>query len=173
MAICLPNNLADIYNIRGNLYSYLGNYEKAVANYNKYLELSSNSNAYYNLGITQYFLNMLDEATNNLECCIQSDLDNKFAYYHLAVINYALNQKEKVSQYFDTATRLEKLEDNPLYAEDEHGYYARGLAKYQIGNNIEGAFKDIKKAKEIATKHQYIEFVEKAGSLLSEIEAKK
>ena len=53
------------------------------------------------------------------------------------------------------------------HRKDEHGYYARELAKYQIGNDIEEAIKDIEKARYIAAKHQYREFEAKAIALLA------
>ncbi|GAB4527878.1 MAG: hypothetical protein Tsb0014_08900 [Pleurocapsa sp.] len=168
-AIELNPKLAEAYCNRGNILSYLGKTTEALEDFTKYIELSASANAYYNLAITQNFLNMQPEAMHNLDSCLQADPQHKFAYYYRANINYDFGQREEGLEDFKKAIKLEEKAENILHKDDEHGYYAKGLAKWRFNKDIEGAIQDLEIAAAISKKHQYKEFEKKVIVTLQEI----
>ena len=86
-----------------------------------------------------------------------------------ANIYYQQEDRDKAQADYQIATELEATASDANHKRDEHGYYARGLARYQIGADPKAAIKDLEIALEIATRHRYARFIEKTRSLIAEI----
>ena len=71
---------AEAYNERGNDYSNLGQYERAIEDYKKAIELNPNDDvAYYYRGIAYYFLNQYERALKDFDKALKINPNNTFA----------------------------------------------------------------------------------------------
>jgi serine/threonine protein kinase/Tfp pilus assembly protein PilF len=171
-AIQLNPKIDSIYFLRGLARSYFGNIQGALEDFSKQVELTPNANNFYNLGVTQYFLEMNAEAIASFSKVLE--LDSKFisAYYNRSNSYYESEQKEEALKDFDRALQLENQIENALQEEDEHGYYARGLAKHRMSDDTAGAIADLEKAAEIALRHKFTDFARRVSNRLKEIQSR-
>ena len=169
-ALKFNSQLEEVYSIRGFAYCYSGKETRAESDFAMKVRLDATANNYYNLGVTQLTIKMYPKALQSLNSCLQRDRQFKFAYYARANVYWALSDRERAKQDFQTAINLESTVKEKGHLEDEHGYYARGLAQYQIGDNSIQAIENLKVAQEVAAKHQYQVFENKICNLLEEIE---
>lgn len=168
-AIQLNPNIDNVYFLRGNALTYFGDVRGALEDFTKQVELIPNANNFYNLGVTQYFLGINSEAIASFSKVLELDSKVICAYYNRSNSYYELEQKEEALKDFDRALELENQSENALSEEDEHGYYARGLAKYRMSDDITGAIADLEKAAEIALKHKFTDFHQRVSDRLKEI----
>ena len=161
-ALQINSKFAEAYMVRGFAACYSGDLKQSLSDFTKQMKLEPTANGYYNLGSIQFILEKYSQAIDSFSSCLQVKPDFKFAYYARANIYYELNKREFALQDFQKATEIEAIVTDDKYRADEHSYYLRGLAKYSIDNNTEGAIQDLEKAREIAVKHQYNLLAEKA-----------
>ncbi len=122
---------------KGNAFFDHGQYEKAIENYNKVIELEpSNIKAYYNKGLAHQKLGLQDKAIKDFTKIIQLKSDYIQAYFERGNIYFdkGLN-KEAIEDYSKT------LEINP---DDVNSLFNRGLA-YKRMKNYKAAYQDFKK----------------------------
>ncbi|MBP1645877.1 MAG: tetratricopeptide repeat protein [Bacteroidetes bacterium] len=123
-----PNNIS-AYDERGNLYSYLKDYDKALLDYNKKIELAPNESIFYN---ERYFFNIFYEKYD--KALIDSnkliELKPNFRNYFNRAILYDCFLKD-----YDKAI----LDYNKLIELDPKAwdiYYKRGLAFQELAKII-------------------------------------
>jgi len=129
--------LTRAYFKKGNTFFDIGQYEKAIENYNKIIELEpSNIKAYYNRGLANQKLRLYDKAIKDFTRTIQLKSDYIQAYFERGNVYFdkGLN-KEAIEDYSKT------LETNP---DDVNSLFNRGLA-YKRMKNYKAAYQDFKK----------------------------
>lgn len=142
------------YIAAGNTYKQMGEPTSALLYYKEAMKLDpTNSDIYYNLGLTYFELNSEQSAKANLIKAINLDSDNTKAKNLLAFVNqkiitkaineaYSYYEKKEYVKAFET---LEKELKN--YPQNSQLYYYRGLI-YQAMNRNSAAISDFQKATE-------------------------
>lgn len=106
----LDPNYKDAYINRGfYVLEKTGDYQGAIRDYNKYLELSGdeeNAFALNNRGYARYKLNDLESAMEDIQKSIQIDPDNSFAYKNRALIYISLDNLNLACQDLEQANAL-------------------------------------------------------------------
>ena len=126
------------YNNRGNAYSHLNQYERAIQDYNKAIQLNPNlSKAYNNRGIAYKNLGQYERAIQDYNKAIQLNPNLAEAYYNRGIAYRHLKQYERAIQDYNKAIQL-----NPNLAE---AYYNRGVS-YALLGNFKQAIADATKA---------------------------
>ncbi len=168
---------ANSYYKQGLSHSDQGNYEIAIQNYNKAIELKPNFlDAYLKRGLAYHFMEKYNQAILNYNKAIELDSKNIIAYHYRAasfvfIGNYELQLKDfnKIIQlapddvlahagkghcYFQTKDYKLAIQEYTKVIElkPDQGlgyiYFYRGKSQYFLGNN-KSALKDINKAIEI------------------------
>ena len=141
---------------QGFNYSEKGEYEKAIVEYKKSLEIDPNSSAtHYNLGITYRRLGQFENAIDSYKKALQIDPRDEDAWVGLG------NAYSSLRKYQDALScYLKALEICP---DDALAYYNLGLCYYALGQN--------KKAKESLLKAK--ELYQKEGDKESPVELEK
>ena len=142
------------YIAAANTYKQMGEPTSALKYYKEAMKLDpTNSDIYYNLGLTYFELNSEQSAKANLIKAINLDSDNTKAKNLLAFVNqkiitkaineaYSYYEKKEYVKAFET---LEKELKN--YPQNSQLYYYRGLI-YQAMNRNSAAISDFQKATE-------------------------
>jgi tetratricopeptide (TPR) repeat protein len=137
-----------LYDLSFNLgYSQhnLGNYERAIRNNDKAIELDPKSvAAYNNRGVDYYSLEQYERAIQDYDKAIELDPEKATAYYNRAGVYYSLEQYERAIQDTDKAIELD-----PQFA---FAYAGRGRAYSSLGQ-YERAIQDFDKVDEIAPQY--------------------
>jgi tetratricopeptide (TPR) repeat protein len=129
-AINLNPNYTEAYGDRGASKANLGQYEGAIADYQKAEELGLKTSILYsNWGYAYYQLKQPDKAQTYLEKALEIDPNNGSAYRWRGDIKYDKNDNKGAEQDYTRA-----ISSNP----NASNYFARGLAFYYL--------KDYKKA---------------------------
>lgn len=129
------------YNVRGNVYTALGDYENALGDYSRSIEIQPFfPHAYYNRGRINSFLDRYDEALSDLQESIELD-PVSFGYRangNIGLIYHKLGEYDKA---------LEAFESSISYNKDEKAdvYYFRGET-YTALENYEAAIADYQAA---------------------------
>jgi len=172
LALELNHNLLESYSVRGFAHCYSGDDQNALFNFYRVSLIKSSATNLYNLAMTEFTQEMYADALKSCDRCLRLDDKFKFAYYARANIYHELKYPDLAQENYDRATELEDLTQDEEHLQDEHAYYARGLAKYQIGNDKTGAVEDLEQAREIAIRHRYQTLVDKAIALITSISDK-
>jgi len=134
-------NLIVAHNDRGNAYGKRGNYEKALEDFNKVIELNPNDpDAWYNRGLTYKHLGKLDAALRDYHRAISLKPDYAKAFNNRGTIYGRQARFQKAIEDFDQAIALAP--------EDAGAWFNRGLAWYSLGE-YERAIPDLEKAIEL------------------------
>lgn len=105
------------YNNRGNAYDNLKEYDKAIEDYDKAIELDPKFAYTYNgRGITYYKKGNYDKAKKDFDYAIKLDPDFSYAYGSLAEMYSYMDIKEEFYKYLEIALEkkyplLEAIED--------------------------------------------------------------
>ena len=100
-----------LLSLLGNVNSELGNYNEAIINFEKIIEIDPHfSEAYYNLGVVYKNFRKIDNAIKNYEKCIKIDPNNHQAYNNLGNI-----YKDKEKNGLAIEKYLQCLKLNPDY----------------------------------------------------------
>jgi len=141
-----PHNLitdvyVESYKERGDAYANLGQYQRAIEDYNQTIQLKpDNDQVYNNRGIAYYYLGQHQRAIEDYNQTIQLKPDNDQAYYNKGLAYIDLGQYRLAIDDFNKAISL-----NPIYT---RAYIMRGDAHLSQGNK-ELYCRDIKKACEL------------------------
>ncbi len=136
---------AGAYNNRGLAYSELKQYDRAIENYRKAIELNPKyAEAYSNRGLAYSELKQYDRAIEDYGKAIKLNPDLPEAYNNRGLAYYELKQYERAIENYGKA-----LELNP---DDAVAYNNRGLAYYEL-KQYERAIENYGKALELNPKY--------------------
>ena len=122
-----------------------GDFEGAIADYNKAIELNPKDvRAYYNRGVAKKTLKQYKEAIADYDKAIELNPEDAQAYYNRGNAKHHLKQYKEAIADYDKAIEL-----NPKYA---YVYSNRGFAYLELGKKEE-AIKDFNKAIELDPKY--------------------
>ncbi len=133
-----PNSIPLIYSNRGLEYRKLGDYPKALEDFN--LALSVNPSympTYIRRGLLYGVMERYDEAIADFDTAVKLRPDHAEAYYYRAIATFNLKRYQEVLEDLTRATALK-----PDFTD---AYYKRGLAHLTVGAYI-NAMDDFKKA---------------------------
>ena len=145
----MANKKADKHFSDGVIKSVEGNYQGALADFTKVIELEAdNAGAYYNRGLTTIYLTLYQSAITDYSKAIKMDIDIRYYFKNIESViskdkygdNVINKQYKKAIKDFDDAIKLQP--------EHAHSYYYRGGAYRFLGKEKQ-ATKDLKKAKEL------------------------
>lgn len=163
------------YNNRGSFFVNENNYEKALEDYNKAIELKPNyAQAYFNRGTLFMKLNKKQEALGDFSKAIELEPDFWKAFLNRGFLYLEENKNEEALIEFNTAIQLKPDFDEAFYNRGvvfsnlrqyeeaisdysraislktnfPEAYYNRGLAEYLSGKK-DAACKDLKKAEQL------------------------
>ena len=107
VVIPVPALTAKEYLLRGNDYDNLGQYEKAIKDYDEAIRLDpQRAVAYYNRGFTYDNLGQYEKAIQDYDEAIRLDPQDALAYYNRGVAYYQLGQQEQADRDFAKAQEL-------------------------------------------------------------------
>jgi len=130
-----------VFYTRGYAYAELKEFERAIEDFSKAIELDPNdAEAYYNRGLAYAKLGKYEQAIKDYDKAIELNPALADAYYNRGVAYVKLNKHEQAIEDFSKAIEL-----NPALAE---AYYNRGLTYAKL-NQYEQAIKDYDKAIEL------------------------
>lgn len=166
--------------ILGDAYQYKQNYDKAVSNYLKAIELGEKSeqpgilaNAYNGIGMTYFALNEIDKAEKFVLKAAEEKLEvNDYLYYSVIRSNLAVvyNRKEKYDKSNEILLSTKKV----LIEHDKQKYlpniYMTMGANFQTGkSNLDSARAYYQKAVDIGIRHNSLMEVKTGCLNLAEI----
>jgi tetratricopeptide (TPR) repeat protein len=132
---------AQFYLNRGDAYGQKGQYDQAISDFNKALEINPRyAKAYNNRGIAYEMKGQYDQAISDYNKALKIDPETAETYYNRGNAHYKKGQYDRAISDFNKA-----LEMNPRYAE---AYINRGTVYSRKGQNDE-AISDYSKAIEI------------------------
>ena len=136
--------LAVIYYNRGLAYARSNQYEEAINDFNKALELDPKyAGAYNNRGNVYHELKQYKKAIEDYNKALELNPNLTVTYSNRGITYCKLNKTEEAIEDYNAAIKL-----NSKYAK---AYYDRGNAYYEL-NNYKKAIKDFKKALELNPK---------------------
>jgi tetratricopeptide (TPR) repeat protein len=98
-----------IYVNRGSAYKNLKQYDKAINDYNKAIELNpADADAYYDRGIIYYYLKQYNKAINDYSKAIELKPNFAYAYNNRGFTYLWLGKCEKAKSDFDKAIEISK-----------------------------------------------------------------
>ncbi|MBW1840321.1 MAG: tetratricopeptide repeat protein [Deltaproteobacteria bacterium] len=107
LAVGLNPNDAVHYNNRGLTKRDLGQYEKAIEDYNRAIELDPKyALAYNNRGVANYELAQYEKAIKDYSQAIRIDPKYVDAYFNQALANYQLDEIDRMCNFFEKACEL-------------------------------------------------------------------
>ncbi|MCZ9886919.1 tetratricopeptide repeat protein [Brachyspira hyodysenteriae] len=116
------NILVDTYYNRGLSYFNLKNYEEAIKDFDKVIELSpEKSNAYYNRGHSKSYLGKYEEGIKDFKKVLEFNEDDAEAIYYIGLGYFYLGRYQEAIKNFDIALLLDD--------EIDDAYYYRGHSK--------------------------------------------
>jgi tetratricopeptide (TPR) repeat protein len=163
MILIINNNNADAHFIKGNINKSKQNYELAIQDFNKVLEIKPNYLEAINQIVDIYLLqNKYQKAYDIIENAIHKNLTYGDFYFYKAKVLQALDNYEDAVSSFENALLFKEEMDSGLYylntgntklqlyklmdAKDDYNkaihynpheakaYYARGIVWYELGN---------------------------------------
>jgi S1-C subfamily serine protease/tetratricopeptide (TPR) repeat protein len=129
------------YYNRGNIKNISGNYQGAILDYSRVIELRPNiALAYGGRGLAKSMMGNKQGAILDYDRAIQLSPDIDYIYYNRGLVRSRMGNKREAILDYDRAIQL-----NPNL---EIAYGSRGLAKLDLGNK-QGAIADMTKAAEL------------------------
>ena len=126
------------FNCRGGVYYYTKDYDKALKDFSRAVQLKSDySDAYYNRGLVYNNLGKYDEAIQDYSASIKYRKQFAPVYYYRGNAYYNRGKYDSAIADFNLAIQLKYTDPN--------GYYNRGLIYYNQGKH-EDAIKDFTSA---------------------------
>ncbi len=130
-----------LWNAKGNAYSELNKFEKAITNFKKAIDINPEyADAYYNIGNTYYDLQEYNNAIKHFEKAIEINPKDDDVYYNTGNSYYHLKEYNNAIKYFEKA-----IEINPKKSE---AYNNLGIIYYFL-NEYEKVIENCKKSIEI------------------------
>jgi regulator of sirC expression with transglutaminase-like and TPR domain len=121
-----------IYNNRAEAYMRLGNYQKAIDDYKKAIEVNPrNSIAYYNRGLAYGKSGLHHKAIGDFNRAIKLDPQNTKFYINLGIAYGNLGNYQQAIEKFNVAIKF-AVELDPVL---KKAYYNRGIAYKKLGDD--------------------------------------
>ena len=138
-------NIAEAYNNRGTVYDKLNEHERAIANFNKAIELNSNfAEAYNNRGLAYIVLGQYGMAIADCNKAIELNPNFAVTYNNRGLAYIGLGQHERAIADCNKAI---ELNPNFVWAYNNRGSAYLGLKQYEL------AIADYNKAIELSPKY--------------------
>ena len=118
-----PEQLMTYY-YRGTVHSSLGNDQLAIADFSKLVEVNPTAVNYYNRGVIYYQIGEYSLAIADLTKTVELEPEFMAAYLNLGNAYYALEDRAEADKNYQLAAAI----DTELDPQDEHSYYAGGIA---------------------------------------------
>jgi tetratricopeptide (TPR) repeat protein len=162
-----PTLVAEIWQTyrQGAALSYRGNNRQALTHFSRLIQLSPDAVNYYNRGIIHYLAGYPQAAVADLDQSVLLDPTMAVSYYLRGNIRYEMGDRQGAFQDFRQGLSVEPSYMDP---DDEHGFYARGLAKSRLGDVV-GARLDLQTAAEISQRHNNTTFLRQVNTALSQL----
>lgn len=126
---------AELYICRGNVWYNKKEYNEAISDYNKAIEINPNyALAFYNRGFVWIFREEYDKAIEDYNKAIEIDPNDVSAYVIKGSIFRAMKEYDKAIENYNKA-----IEIDSNYA---NAYYNRGLAKKEQNVDLKGGKQD-------------------------------
>ncbi|MBI9068943.1 MAG: tetratricopeptide repeat protein [Salinivirgaceae bacterium] len=122
---------------RAVAYTEIKEYNKAYADYDFVYNLNKNLGALYGRGISNYYLNKLEQAQIDLELAKNSGFTDPGVFYFLGVVNFELENYSDAIEFYTLCINNK--------ADYVNAYNDRASAKRMVGD-FEGAIDDYTKA---------------------------
>lgn len=146
-AIKLNPELEWAYNNRGSAYNRLKNYERAISDLNKAIELKSNEIFYINRGFSYFRLNNYDAALKDFSKAVEINPNIAEPYFFRGAVYTELKNYDAAIKDFDKA--VEKNPKSKRFHEFRAKIYVvRGLT-YLVLKNYDAAKETLDKAVEL------------------------
>ena len=146
----INSNDSESYELRGFNYYHLEDYENAIKDLNRVIELNPNESEhihiYYYRGHSKYELGDYENAIKDLNKSLELDHNESFQhlseyiYYYRGLSKYALEDYENAIKDFDQLLELQPNISDLVFK--------KGLYKYELGD-YENAIKDLNKSIEL------------------------
>ena len=129
--IKLDPDRIDAYFNRGIAYSGIAQYDRAIKDFTKLINFAPTANKHYNRGVTYYQIAEYRQAIVDLAIAVE--LEPQFISAHLTLGNayFTLGDREQATYHYQQASQIEGEVD----PNDEHGYYAQGIAAFNQEDN--------------------------------------
>ena len=144
-AIRINPEYSSAYNLRGDAYYNLGNYEKSQQDSSAAIRNNPNdANAYYDRGFSLYFAGEYNGAIIDHNQAIKLNPDFANAYYGRGLARYEIKENEKAIKDLNQAIAI-----NPKFTS---AYFQRGIIRREMGERLK-AIKDFDEAIKINKKY--------------------
>ena len=135
--VLIKEKAAELYIYRGNSWYNKKEYDNAITDYDKAIEINPNYElAFYNRGFAWVVKKDYDKAIADYNTVIKLNLDYASAYVIRASIRRAMKKYDLAIADYNKA-----IEIDPSYA---NAYFNRGLAKKENNVDLEGSKQDFK-----------------------------
>jgi len=139
---------------RGDAYDDIQEYEKAIAEYNKAIEINPNyASAYYNRGCANAEMGQYSEAVADYDRALELRPNHFLAYYNRGLVYSRIGENEKAITDYNKAIQVDP--------DDADAYYSRGLAYNKKGEVAKGV-SDLEKCIELSTNPELTKAAEQA-----------
>ncbi|MGQ9838275.1 MAG: tetratricopeptide repeat protein [Cyanobacteriota bacterium] len=149
---------------RASLHAYLGEWEAALADWSKAIELQPDPALYYNRGVVYSCVNRYDEAIADWDRCLEVDPQKPNTLYNRGNALYQLGELKAALDDYDRAFRIE-ADLNQVDVSDEYGLYGRGLAYFNMGDQLT-ALSSWQAALAVCRKHHNLALVKQVQQFL-------
>jgi tetratricopeptide (TPR) repeat protein len=140
-----------IYLVRAIIYFYLEDFDRSIVDFTKIIEVAPSSDAYYNRAVMLWETNEDRAALDDFDRAIDLKPNFVAAYYWRGNIYAQLGDETRSSADYEIAQSIEI--ETPLDREDEHGFYARGVARARLGDRV-GAMVDLHTAEDFCNRYK-------------------
>lgn len=123
-----PDRL-DAYFNRGAMFAAIGDYYKTIQDFSKLIDFAPTASKHYNRGTIYYLMAEYEQAIEDFSQAVALEPEFIAAYLYLGNAYHALDNSESATTNYAIANAIE----DRLDPQDEHGYYAQGVAALNQG----------------------------------------
>ena len=155
-AVTINRTLIAAYYLRAAINFYLENLDLSIADFSRIIELEPSANAHYNRAIIWWEKGEDRSAITDLDRAIELSPNFVAAYYWRGNIYYQLGDETRGLQDYNTAQSIDCNDEifcEQQFAVDEHGFYARGIARARLGERV-GATVDFHAAENLCATYK-------------------
>lgn len=109
-----PSDYKAFYN-RGVLYNHVGEFEKAILDYDESLKINNqNDYAYFNRGLSKLNLDKIDESLNDFKRAITINKNLFQAYFKISDIEIRKGDIPKANKYYEIGKSIKEAQNPNL-----------------------------------------------------------
>ncbi|PHV63746.1 tetratricopeptide repeat protein [Cyanobacterium aponinum AL20118] len=144
MKLSDPNDIVTLYQVRGDAYFLIDDYQQAIRDYTNALQYQQLALTYFNRGRAYYFLDQNQKALQDFDNAIALNNSDPDYYYFRGSIYYLLDNPQKAIADLNIA--MKSNDSNTIvYHNKEYVYYYRGSSYFEI-EQYEKALADLNQA---------------------------